>query len=1237
MKKKENLLRILVGLTMASFVCAGTAFAEEPETSGSFPVDFITVVSDASDSMSALDSSSSTSDSTSASDSSSSTSDSTSASGSSSSTSDSTSSPPDSSSNSSDSLESDLSTDKIEKSSEDLIEKGTDGAYWDWENTNGTKMRYRENGVDITNTWKTLWGARYYFGADGYAVAGEQQRIDGNTYNFSDDFTLQTGLYRDWYEENAPYCWVNPSDFSLLKNHWNNLGSGQMFWFDENGHAVSGVQRIDGAAYTFYDDYRVMMDTLYRDWYEENAPYRYFDSRSLALLRNSWLDTSSGRYYFNEKGVSEKGWKTIDGERYYFNDSFAAETGSQKRIDDTTYNFDVQGKLETGLYRDWYVEGAPYCWINPVDFSLLKNHWNNLGNGQMFWFDGTGHTVKGLQRIDGESYMFCDDFTLMTNELYRDWYIDDAPYRWVVAEDFSILKNHWNNLGNGRMFWFDETGHAVKGTYRIDNVTYVFRDDFTLLTNELYRDWYEDGAPYRYILSSSLQPIKNSWLTVNNTKFYFNENGISITGWLKSGNNYYFFDRESFAGLTGNQRINDIAYNFNTDGSLRTGELYWDWAYDGGRLRYIVPGTNQLHKGWLLLGGAGYYFDENGLSVKGSQRIDGAAYNFNNNFTLRTGELYWDWAYDGGRLRYVDPGTVNLHKGWLLLSGAGYYFDANGLSVRGSQRIDSVAYNFNDNFTLRTGELYWDWAYDGGRLRYVDPGTINLHKGWLDISGARYYFDASGLSVKGTVTVDGKLYVFDDNFQLLSELVKGIDVSSHQGLIDWNQVKASGIQFAIIRAMSWPANGSYYQMDPYFLTNIKNARAAGIYVGAYWFSYAFNGQEAIEEVTFINNSSEWNELKKQGIVLDLPFFIDYEYSDQKHGEYMNANTTYASRTEAVRNGMVYTENVLGCRPGFYGSYNDITKWYDGLGLINEGYDCWVAQWGSTNSLGDKADIWQYSSTASVPGIKGNVDVNYCYNQDYFDSIRVYDQALGTNVQGNVQTILARLVEQEVGGMNNAEVYKAQTIAANTYIRYLLKQGKTPSVRLSARVPSSLVRGAVAAVKDELVYYNNELALTVYGSSSADTTNKAYTYGWVELPYLTNVDNKYDTQYKNMTCYVKNSDLEKGIKALGGSTEGYDPSNWIQGCVFDQYGWLKSITLCGKTYTAEQFYENSWGLYSTNFKSFTYDSANSRWVFTGVNGNGHGIGMSQYGAKGMADAGYNYKQILNHYYPGTVII
>lgn len=739
------------------------------------------------------------------------------------------------------------------------------------------------------------------------------------------------------------------------------------------------------------------------------------------------------------------------------------------------------------------------------------------------------------------------------------------------------------------------------GLVETENGTVYINPDGSYFTGEKYID----GKGWAYFDPANGGLMVKGWFNLDWRTVYYDNGYMAHGETLASDGNYYYFDE-----VTGNKT---------------TGEKNVDQQWS-----YFEPETGRRVEGFYTLPDQRKVCYVNGRMIYGTNRVWGRQYGFD----PITGAIITGEGYDPQNgWYYIDETTKDYTYGFKKIDWRTVYYD-NGYMAYGETLATDGQYYFFDEVT---GNMYFGEKAIGADWSYFAVDTGRRAEGITNLPDGRTVCYVNGRMVFGMQKIYGETYFFDPVDGHLINLTKGVDVSSHQGLIDWNQVKASGIQFAIIRAMSWPANGSYYQMDPYFLTNIKNARAAGIYVGAYWFSYAFNGQEAIEEVTFISNSSEWNELKKQGIVLDLPFFIDYEYSDQKHGEYMNANTTYASRTEAVRNGMVYTENVLGCRPGFYGSYNDITKWYDGLGLINEGYDCWVAQWGSTNSLGDKADIWQYSSTASVPGIKGNVDVNYCYNQDYFDSIRVYDQALGTNVQGNVQTILARLVEQEVGGMNNAEVYKAQTIAANTYIRYLLKQGKTPSVRLSARVPSSLVRGAVAAVKDELVYYNNELALTVYGSSSADTTNKAYTYGWVELPYLTNVDNKYDTQYKNMTCYVKNSDLEKGIKALGGSTEGYDPSNWIQGCVFDQYGWLKSITLCGKMYTAEQFYENSWGLYSTNFKSFTYDSANSRWVFTGVNGNGHGIGMSQYGAKGMADAGYNYKQILNHYYPGTVII
>ena len=868
----------------------------------------------------------------------------------------------------------------------------------------------------------------------------------------------------------------------------------------------------------------------------------------------------------------------------------AKQTGLVETENGTVY-INPDGSYFTG---EKYIDGKGWAYFDPANGGLMVKGWFNL-DWRTVYYDN-GYMAHGETLASDGNYYYFDEVT--GNKTTGEKNVDQQ-WSYFEPETGRRVEGFYTLPDQRKVCYVN--GRMIYGTNRVWGRQYGF-DPITgaIITGEGYdpqNGWYyidETTKDYTYGFK------KIDWRTV-----YYNNGYMAYGETLATDGQYYFFDE-----VTGNMYFGEKAINSN-------------WSY-------FEPETGHRVEGFYTLPDQRRVCYVNGRMIYGTNRVWGHQYDFN----PVTGAIITGEGYDPQNgWYYIDETTKDYTYGFKKIDWRTVYYD-NGYMAYGETLATDGQYYFFDEVT---GNMYFGEKAIGADWSYFAVDTGRRAEGITNLPDGRTVCYVNGRMVFGMQKIYGETYFFDPVDGHLINLTKGVDVSSHQGLIDWNQVKASGIHFAIIRAMSWPANGSYYQMDPYFLTNIKNARAAGIYVGAYWFSYAFNGQEAIEEVTFISNSSEWNELKKQGIVLDLPFFIDYEYSDQKHGEYMNANTTYASRTEAVRNGMVYTENVLGCRPGFYGSYNDITKWYDGLGLINEGYDCWVAQWGSTNSLGDKADIWQYSSTASVPGIKGNVDVNYCYNQDYFDSIRVYDQALGTNVQGNVQTILARLVEQEVGGMNNAEVYKAQTIAANTYIRYLLKQGKTPSVRLSARVPSSLVRGAVAAVKDELVYYNNELALTVYGSSSADTTNKAYTYGWVELPYLTNVDNKYDTQYKNMTCYVKNSDLEKGIKALGGSTEGYDPSNWIQGCVFDQYGWLKSITLCGKMYTAEQFYENSWGLYSTNFKSFTYDSANSRWVFTGVNGNGHGIGMSQYGAKGMADAGYNYKQILNHYYPGTVII
>jgi len=194
--------------------------------------------------------------------------------------------------------------------------------------------------------------------------------------------------------------------------------------------------------------------------------------------------------------------------------------------------------------------------------------------------------------------------------------------------------------------------------------------------------------------------------------------------------------------------------------------------------------------------------------------------------------------------------------------------------------------------------------------------------------------------------------------------VRGIDVSVWQGDIDFTKVKTAGIDFAIIRA----GYGAGHK-DKWFEANYKKAKAAGLHVGAYWYSKAGRFAAAEQEA-----DSFLAVLK--GKQLDYPVYIDVEEKSQ-----LNEGRDFVSgliRTFCER------MEAAGYFAGFYTSASYAKS------LVREDvlkrYSFWCAEWGKACSYKDSCGIWQYSSSGLVNGIRGRVNLDYAY-QDYPAIIR----------------------------------------------------------------------------------------------------------------------------------------------------------------------------------------------------------------------------------------------------------
>ena len=210
-----------------------------------------------------------------------------------------------------------------------------------------------------------------------------------------------------------------------------------------------------------------------------------------------------------------------------------------------------------------------------------------------------------------------------------------------------------------------------------------------------------------------------------------------------------------------------------------------------------------------------------------------------------------------------------------------------------------------------------------------------------------------------------KDFEFDGQFLhcTAGESLVGIDVSAHQGEIDWQQVKDCGVEFVFIRLGYRGYDTGEICIDAYAKYNLEHARKAGLQVGAYFFSQAINEQEALEEAKFALDVLD-------GFQLELPLVYDWEHMVEE-----DARTDNVKKDELMACIKVYCAAVeqAGYRAMVYFNRSLAGTHLELIELVE--YPFWLAAYTENMNYPYRIEFWQYTETGSVAGIEGPVDLD----------------------------------------------------------------------------------------------------------------------------------------------------------------------------------------------------------------------------------------------------------------------
>lgn len=245
---------------------------------------------------------------------------------------------------------------------------------------------------------------------------------------------------------------------------------------------------------------------------------------------------------------------------------------------------------------------------------------------------------------------------------------------------------------------------------------------------------------------------------------------------------------------------------------------------------------------------------------------------------------------------------------------------------------------------------------------------------FVDVLGQQYEAELLEAVPKNTYDLkrikkkDGYQHYTDEAGNIISKV--GIDVSEYQPSVDWAKVKASGIDFAIIRVgfRGYGQEGKLVE-DAMFKSHIEGALAAGLDVGVYFFSQAVDKEEAYEEAQFVLE-------RIRPYAITCPVIFDTE--EIKNDE---ARTDHLKKEQFTANCITFCDAVE--EAGYETMIYANMKWMAFTLKLEEleGYDFWYTDYHEEPQCPYAFKMWQYSETGEVPGITGHVDLDLWFQEE----------------------------------------------------------------------------------------------------------------------------------------------------------------------------------------------------------------------------------------------------------------